>query len=47
MVIIFNKTGESMLPVTLLTGLDEDFRGAVAGNLLAAAGRPASWSSTT
>ncbi|RZU20232.1 G3E family GTPase [Kribbella rubisoli] len=27
-----------MLPVTLLTGLDEGFRGAVAGNLLAAAG---------
>ena len=27
-----------MLPVTLLTGLDEAFRGAVAGNLLAAAG---------
>ena len=27
-----------MLPVTLLTGLDDEFRGAVAGNLLAAAG---------
>lgn len=27
-----------MLPVILLTGLDEEFRGAVAGNLLAAAG---------
>ncbi|TCC40815.1 GTP-binding protein [Kribbella speibonae] len=27
-----------MLPVTLLTGLDDGFRGAVAGNLLAAAG---------
>lgn len=27
-----------MLPVTLLTGLDEGFRGAVAGNLLASAG---------
>ncbi|HEY3557271.1 MAG TPA: GTP-binding protein [Kribbella sp.] len=27
-----------MLPVTLLTGLDDTFRGAVAGNLLAAAG---------
>ncbi|MEU4190316.1 GTP-binding protein [Kribbella sp. NPDC026611] len=38
MVIIFNKTGVRMLPVTLLTGLDEEFRGAVAGDLLAAAG---------
>ncbi|MFG1907447.1 CobW family GTP-binding protein [Kribbella sp. NPDC048928] len=28
-----------MLPVTLLTGLDEGFRGSVAGNLLASAGR--------
>ena len=27
-----------MLPVTLLTGLDDGFRGDVAGNLLAAAG---------
>ncbi|TCO41632.1 hypothetical protein EV646_115173 [Kribbella antiqua] len=27
-----------MLPVTLLTGVDEPFRAAVAGNLLAAAG---------
>ena len=27
-----------MLPVTLLTGLDDGFRGAVAGNLLAATG---------
>lgn len=38
LIIVFNKTGDSMLPVILLTGLDEEFRGAVAGNLLAAAG---------
>lgn len=36
-----------MLPVTLLTGVDEEFRGAVGSNLLAAAARTASWSSTT
>jgi len=38
LVIVFNKAGEQMLPVTLLTGVDEPFRAAVAGNLLAEAG---------
>ncbi|GAA1548716.1 GTP-binding protein [Kribbella hippodromi] len=36
--IVFNKTGELMLPVSLVTGLDEGIRGGVAGELLAAAG---------
>jgi G3E family GTPase len=39
LVIIFNKTGDDMLPVTLLTGVDETIRDAVAATLLAESGR--------